>query len=113
VLDKTYFTTKQPELLPHVKNFPGIGEVRIRKLSASEYAKDVLMWTQPDGKPSQARQKLVNLRVIQLAVCDENGEPLMTTDDLKAMAESMTQSTVVKLIEYIMGDSEEGDLGES
>lgn len=112
-IGKEFFTSKRPELLPHKKQFAGIGEVWIRKLSASEYAKDVVQWTRPNGKLSQKRQSLVNLRVIQLAVTDENGEPLMQTSDLEAMAGSMSQADVVTLIDYIMGETEaEDELGE-
>ena len=70
-----------------------IGRVRMRELSGSDYSKHLVDWLRPKGKLDKAREAVMWSRLVVLCVVDENGDRLLTDDDVAAV-EAMPKSVL-------------------
>lgn len=99
-IGRDFFTTPDPDLKPQKVEFPGIGLVNIRKLSAAEWAKDVQLWMQEDPN----REFIADLRIVELGTSDDEGKPLFTESDYEKVSECKLGATISSLAMWIAGE---------
>jgi len=63
----------------------GFGTVRIKQLSKSQLC-EFQKWMRPKGVLNSERYGLRDLRLICMSVVDENDKPILSIDDMKAVA---------------------------
>ena len=66
---------------------PGLGEVRIRSLRERERSKFEAMNLDENGKPNLERLLDAKRRLIVMSVVDAEGSPILTAEDVDALAD--------------------------
>lgn len=70
-----------------VVRIPGLGDVKIRSLKEGERARYETDTLDDDGETDREGLETAKRRLIIACVVDANGEPLLTPDDLDALAD--------------------------